>query len=454
VDTGAGLRTPPGVARQRPQHDAAPPLTTGLVPTEPPPSIPEAKSNPRKERDSSTALVPQEPREQSTPPAPKRRGGVFRVICLLLACAIIGGGTGAYIAQMIVRDWEVTSVPVWTAPPATPAPIETPPPTPPPAQPRPDGALSAEEIYVIGRQQVVGIRAEAAGGSAAASIATGTGFILTADGYILTNYHVIEGGGRIFVTLEDGTVHDARLIGGEFGSTDLAVLKIDAEYLTPVTLGDFAATRVGARIYAIGNPLGELTYTITPGIVSALNREVALEEGQSIPMFQISASVNSGNSGGPVFNEFGEVIGIVTAKSNLDGVEGIGFAIPIDDAMRYAEQIIEHGEIPQPWLGIFPVTVSEAYAEQFNSVAGVFVNTVYANTPAERAGMQTGDVITAIENVPIFTVEELRALLSHFSPDDTIAITVFRDGEHIELPLTLVERPPDSAIQGDAPAGS
>ena len=158
---------------------------------------------------------------------------------------------------------------------------------------------------------------------------------------------MVRDASRIFVRLEDGTVHEAALVGGERESSDVAVLKIDAEGLYPARIGRSSDMRVGSAIYAMGNPLGDLTYTITAGIVSSLNREVFVESSRRIPMFQIDAAVNSGNSGGPVYNAFGEVVGVVTAKAKLYGVEGIGFAIPIDDAMGYAMGFMAPDQSPR-----------------------------------------------------------------------------------------------------------
>jgi len=157
-------------------------------------------------------------------------------------------------------------------------------------------------------------------------------------------------------------------------------------------------------------------------------------------MFQTDAAVNSGNSGGPMFDEFGQVVGVVTAKSALEGVEGIGFAIPIDEAMHYVEMIIERGYVPRPHLGIFPETITEAYAQETGRVPGVYVNTVDPNTPAEAAGMAEGDIITRMDDQEIRTVEELRAVLATFEVGEEVVITVGRNGEGLEWRVTLGRR--------------
>jgi len=403
--------------------------------------------------------------QPSTAP-PKRSGGVVRAIFLLIACVLLGGGAAYFVSQRVIADWEAaweesldaaweeareaflyTQVTPEPSPSPSPEPVPSPSPT---APVRPGNVLSPEVIYELGRQPVVGITTEItttnAHGQATTGRVTGSGFIISTDGYILTNYHVIEGATRIWVMLDDYSVHEAEFIGGEGVTSDMAVLRIDPSdlSLTAAAIGNSSEMRVGSPIYAIGNPLGELTFTMTSGIVSALNREVAVDQGQTLSMFQIDAPVNSGNSGGPVYNEFGEVVGIVTAKAVLEGVEGIGFAIPIDDAMHYATLIIERGYIPRAHLGISPVTVSEAQAYEHNLVAGVFVNSVYPDTAAEAGGIRAGDVITAIDGRAIRTVEDLRALLGAYLPGDAVIITVFREGEHLDLTITLGGRPTEA----------
>ncbi|MCL2842571.1 MAG: S1C family serine protease [Oscillospiraceae bacterium] len=437
--SGNGLRTPTGMMRHRPPaRRPAPPVPA------PAPVI--------------EVEVPED--TKTPPPQQKRRSrrklSSFQVICLLLVCAIIGGGTGAFVARTAINDWEAEIESVLAAQSVLPTPeLELPiaTPTPPPAEPiRTGNRLSAEEVFALGREQVVGITTEVTStnvfGQSSTGRVSGSGFIVSSDGYILTNYHVIEGATRILVMLADGTIYEASLVGGENITSDMAVLKIEAEGLPAATIGNSDDLRVGAGIFAIGNPLGELTHTITSGIVSALDREVAIDQGQTLNMFQIDAAVNTGNSGGPVYNEFGEVVGIVTAKSGLQGVEGIGFAIPIDDAMGYANQLIERGYIPRPHLGIFPVTVTEDYAYFFNTVVGVFVNTVYPDTAAQRGGILEGDVIVALGGREVTTVEALRLALGGFAPGDAVTVTVFRNGSFLDLDLILGDRPAEDSGNG------
>ena len=440
--SGNGLRTPTGMMRHRPP--AQRPV--------PPPVI---------EMEEVEEIVePEEETETPPPPQkrqPRRKLSGLQVVCLLLVCAVIGGGTGAFFARTAINDWEAEIESVLATQPVIPAPeVELPvaTPTPQPAEPiRTGNRLSAEDVFALGREQVVGITTEVTNsnifGQATTGRVSGSGFIVSSDGYILTNYHVIEGATRILVMLADGATYEATLIGGENITSDMAVLKIEADNLPAAVIGNSDDLRVGAGIFAIGNPLGELTHTITSGIVSALDRTVAIDQGQTLNMFQIDAAVNTGNSGGPVYNEFGEVVGIVTAKSGLDGVEGIGFAIPIDDAMNYANQLIERGYIPRPHLGIFPVTVTEDYAYFFNTVVGVFVNTVYPDTAAQRGGMLEGDVIVSLGGREVTTVESLRLALGGFAPGDSVVVTVFRDGQFLDLDLILGDRPAEDSPASD-----
>jgi len=307
--------------------------------------------------------------------------------------------------------------------------------------------ITAQDIYDMARYQVVGIVTEAPGmlgipeTSGAAPI-SGSGFIISSDGYILTNYHVIEIAYRselpINVVLYDGTSYEAEVVGFE-QINDVAVIKIDATGLNPSVIGNSDNTRVGQTIYAIGNPFGDLVYTMTDGIVSALDRVVSVE-GKSIRTFQFSAAVNRGNSGGPIYNTDGEVIGIVTAKVVRGNVEGIGFAIPINDAVEIASELIEHGYISgRPLLGITGQTVSGANADYFDWVVGVYVRSVAEGSAAEISGMLVGDIITGLDGEGIDSMEALRFALREHKAGDTTIITVWRDGENIDLTITFDE---------------
>jgi len=222
-------------------------------------------------------------------------------------------------------------------------------------------------------------------------------------------------------------------------SNDFAVIKIDANGLNPAVIGNSDNIRVGQRVYAVGNPFGNLIYTMTDGIVSALDRTVTVE-GKNINTFQFSAAVNSGNSGGPVYDANGEVIGIVTAKLTRDSGEGIGFAIPINDAIEIASELIEHGYITgRPFMGITVETVTRANADYFDWVVGAYVRSVEPGSAAETAGMEVGDIIIKLNDVEISSLDELLFAMRRYRAGDTTTITVWRVGEEFELTITFDE---------------
>ena len=308
--------------------------------------------------------------------------------------------------------------------------------------------MSAQDIYDMARTQVVIISIEAPGlmgtpeSPGAVNPVSGSGFIVSSDGYILTNFHVIELAFRnelpINVILNDGRSYEAEVIGFEI-SSDVALLKIDATGLNPVLIGNSDNIRVGQTIYAVGNPFGDLVYTMTDGIVSALDRVVSVE-GKSISTFQFSAAVNRGNSGGPIYSADGEVLGIVTAKVVRGSVEGIGFAIPINDAIEIASELIEHGYISgRPLIGITGQTVSPGHAEYYDWVVGAYVRSVSQDSAAETAGIAVGDIITALGEEEVDSMQDLRFALRSHRAGETSTITVWRSGEHIVLTITFDE---------------
>jgi len=399
-------------------------------------------------------------------PGGKKRGGALRAVCLLLAALLVGGGAGVIGGVTVynqlaeetaavgvlspaeekdtveVKDTaeaDTSSVPVTSNVTRAVAGSGT--------------ALSGQEIYALGCQQVVGITSEITTtnifGQTASGTVSGSGFIITEDGYILTNYHVVEtaykGGYDIMVMLNDGTSYLAELVGYEDDEMDVAVLKIDATGLTPASIGDSNDMQVGEKVYAIGNPLGELTYTMTDGIVSALDRAITFTDENTaakntINMFQTSAAVNSGNSGGPIYNERGEVIGIVTAKYDSTSVEGIGFAIPINDAVSIAEDLIQYGYVTgKPYFGIKVRTLNSAEAEYYKLVPGAFVEVVESGSGAEAAGLQAGDIITKLGDTAVASTSDLNSAKKQYSAGDTAKLTVYRNGAYLELTITFDE---------------
>ena len=278
--------------------------------------------------------------------------------------------------------------------------------------------------------------------------AAGSGFILTADGYILTNYHVVESSDSIKVTTYDGTSYDAQLIGYD-ESNDIAVLKIDATDLTPVVLGDSDTLNVGDSVVAIGNPLGELTFSLTTGVVSALDRPVTFSTGSTMNLIQTDCAINSGNSGGALFNLYGEVIGITNAKyssssaSSEASIDNIGFAIPIDQVRSIFESIITNGYIVKPYIG---VTVSDVSAESqsYGLPQGAAVRSVTENGPAAEAGLQENDIITTVNGEAITGSNDLVKLVKAASAGDTLELTVYRQGQTITVTLTVGEQKQDA----------
>ena len=306
--------------------------------------------------------------------------------------------------------------------------------------------LSATEIYQLACKQVVGISTTVTGynmfGQLTKNAVSGTGFIISEDGYILTNNHVVEGARDVTVKLYDGSEYAAKVVGTEGRDSDVAVLKIEASGLTPVTLGNSDAMEVGEKIYAVGNPLGELTYTMTSGIISALDREIATDRNVNVNMFQLDAAVNAGNSGGPVYDAYGRVLGIVTAKYQSTGIEGLGFAIPINDAVEIARELIDHGRVTgKAYFGIVITTMSEADAQRYNSKAGVYVTSVNEGSCAEKAGMQQGDVILELGGKAVANTSELASVKKDYKAGDSCEVTVWRSGQTLTLTVTFDEEP-------------
>jgi len=310
-------------------------------------------------------------------------------------------------------------------------------------------ALSANQIYEMGKLQVVGISTKTTVnvfGQPTSMAVSGSGFIISEDGYILTNYHVIEYsvlyGDEITVMTSDAQHHSCRIIGYD-KQNDIAVLKIEGSEFYPVTFGNSDDIIVGETVFPIGNPLGELLYTMTSGIVSALDREIATTPNFKISAFQFDAAVNEGNSGGPVYNEFGEVIGIVTAKYASDGVEGLGFAIPINNVLDMVTELIQSGYIGgSPSLGVALQTMDKSYAVYYEVPQGAYVRAVNEGSCAEKAGVRIGDIIISFNGETIISKEEIVSVLSELKAGDEVSMSVFRSGEVIKMKLTLDEKKP------------
>ena len=399
-----------------------------------------------------------------TPPEPKkqekrenkeksRAGRIVGVIALCLVCALIGGLLGAgFMSRSLddrvealeqARTEEALSQITQAASGESAGTQAT------AVAQKSGSALSASEIYAAACEQVVGVSTEVTYtnffGMNSSSAVSGTGFVISSDGYILTNYHVIElaaqNGKDVDVILYDGTRYTASIVGYE-KYNDVAVLKVDANGLKPVSFGDSDSISVGEVVYAVGNPLGELDFSMSTGYVSALDRAITSDEsGVAINMFQIDAAVNSGNSGGPVYDAAGEVIGIVTAKYASTGVEGLGFAIPINDAVSIANDLITKGYVTgKAYMGVtIDQRYNSLYSQYYNMPLGAYVSSVESGSSAERAGVQAKDIITKLGDKDITGYTDLTSALHSFSAGETAEITVYRGGEDLTLTITFDE---------------
>lgn len=287
----------------------------------------------------------------------------------------------------------------------------------------------------------------------------GSGFVLTPDGYIATNYHVIGDADTIQVTFYNGDSYDAEVVGGD-EDYDIAVIKVEAENLKPVTMGDSTLLNVGDRVLVIGNPLGELTFSMSGGMVSSVNRAIDVE-GVPFNMIQTDASINPGNSGGPMFNQYGQVVGIVSAKytqsSSGASAEGLGFAIPINDVAAMIQDIMTNGFITdKPYLGVQAMSMTEQIASQFryDITEGVFISAVDKGGAADRAGLQMGDVITRVDDHEIRSMADLTIVKKQYSAGDTVTLTVYRQGETRELELTWDAVPEDQQTEEQPQSGN
>ena len=398
-----------------------------------------------------------------TPPEPKKaekreksgKGGrIAGLIALCLVCALLGGLVGAgFMGKSLdervdaleqARTEQALSQITQAASGSENSSVQA------TAVSKGDGtALTASAIYEQACSQVVGVTTEVTYtnffGMNSSSAVSGTGFIVSEDGYILTNYHVIELAAQnekdVNVILHDGTRYTASIVGYE-KYNDVAVLKIDAGGLSPVSFGNSDSLAVGDVVYAVGNPLGELDFSMSTGHVSALDRAITSDEsGIAINMFQIDAAVNSGNSGGPVYNAAGEVVGIVTAKYADTGVEGLGFAIPINDAVKIASDLITKGYVTgKAYMGVsIDQRYNALYSQYYNMPLGAYVYSVEDGCCADRAGLQPKDIITKLGDKEITGYTDLTSALHGFSAGDTTEMTVYRGGEEITLTITFDE---------------
>ncbi len=380
------------------------------------------------------------PTEASPKKQKKKSGNAGRGIALVLCCALVGGAAGAGGAYLMTNRSSSSAASTSTvlqgereATELVTATVDT------------GTEMTAAEVYAANVNSIVGISTTITTnyfGFETTSAASGSGIVYTSDGYILTNYHVIEDSSSIAVTTYDGSVYDAELIGYD-ESNDIAVLKVDATDLSAAVFGDSDTLNVGDQVIAIGNPLGELTFSLTSGVVSALDRQVTLSTSVTMNLIQTDCAINSGNSGGALFNMYGEVIGITNAKysssSSGTSVDNIGFAIPINEVQSIIESIIEDGVVAKPYIG---VTVTDVGSDllSYGIPEGARVVSVTEDSPAEEAGLQENDIITQFGDTEITGSSDLVAAVKAAATGETYTMSVYRSGETIELTVTIGEQ--------------
>ena len=395
------------------------------------------------------------PQPEQTPipweePRKHGRGKAKKVVAgVLCGALLIGGGFGA---GWMVKDWGKTETEVMVSS-RKPVEVQT-------VAVTGSERLSFPEIYKANIDSCVSINTSTLAGynffnQPVEVPSAGSGFILTADGYIATNCHVVNNATSVQVTLNDGTTYDAQVVGSD-ADYDIAVLKVDPgeTKLKPVVVGTSSKMNVGDDVCTIGNPLGELTFSMSEGIVSCIDREINLE-GTPFNMIQVDTAINPGNSGGPLFNAYGEVVGIVTAKtsqsSNGTSAEGLGFAIPIDDVMAMLKDIMENGQVTSH--AYMAVTVSDAARyPQSGMSSGAYLVEVTEGGPADKAGLQAGDVITMLGTTPITSQQDVKSALGSktYKAGDTATVTYVREGQVYTTDLTFgstTEKPADPEPQ-------
>lgn len=388
------------------------------------------------------------------PPVQPKKQGFFhraavKVTALILACAVAGGlagwggaaiaGSGSNSGKTTIQQSDRQPVTVQVK--------------------KVDGQTKMDPatVYASVVNSAVSINCSATStnifGQQTQTASSGSGFIITEDGYVVTNYHVVSGASSVQVTLYNGDTYDATVIGGD-SDYDVAVLKINASGLQPVTLGESADVNVGDTVLAIGNPLGELTFSMSQGIVSSCDRAINVD-GTPFNMIQVDCSINPGNSGGPLVNLYGEVVGIVSAKYSSYSsttVEGLGFAIPISDVRSIITDIMENGAVTdKAYMAITAGTMNEQMAAQFNIdvTEGVFVYSVVEGGAGEKAGLRLGDVITKMGDKTLTSRQDLSAAMKGYRAGDTVTLTVYRGGQYIEVELTFDAQPQTTGSEED-----
>ena len=395
---------------------------------------------------------PQQPVQEMKPVKKNRMS--LKITALALCCALVGGAVGGGVVWGVTRSGGSSTEMNVSSRPATQVSINT-----------VDGQtpMSDAEVYAANANSVVSINVTGTSGTnffgqPVQTASAGSGFVLTKDGYIVTNYHVVKDADTVKVTMYNGDEYDAKYVGGD-EDYDIAVIKVEAADLQPVTLGNSDNLNVGDHVLAVGNPLGELTFSMSGGMVSCVNRAINVD-GTPFNMIQTDASINPGNSGGPMFNQYGEVVGIVSAKYSSysnSSVEGLGFAIPINDVFAMIQDIMTNGYITnKPYLGITGGSMTEQMAAQYryDIKEGVFVYSVEEGKAAEKAGLQMGDVITKVDDHDIKSMEDLTAVKKQYAAGDTSTLTIYRSGETMTVELTWDAVPADQQNEEETQSGS
>ncbi|MBR2420906.1 MAG: trypsin-like peptidase domain-containing protein [Oscillospiraceae bacterium] len=398
--------------------------------------------------------IPQEPDRPEPPKPKKKRKGFHRGISVLLVAALILGSCGA-TAFFMNLHWKnemknltqqmndkIAAVQRESGKQNSGA----------VGRPLADGEyLTPGQVYEQNVDAVVAVTAQIEGsddyGRPVSGLSSGTGFFISSDGYVVTNYHVIEGGTEVTVTTHNEEEYAAEIIGYE-ANNDLAVLKVDGENLPCVTVGSSSELLVGDQVVAIGNVLSTFASSLTVGYVSGVDRVVDTQ-GVAMNMIQTDVAINSGNSGGPLFNMRGEVVGITTAKfsgqsSSGVSIEGIGFAIPMDDVTGMIEDLQKFGYVTGAYLGVMVLDVN-ASAQYYGIPAGASVESVTAGSAAEKGGIQAKDIITEVGGYPVTSVSDLTRVLRKFAAGDTVSVEVYRGGQTKTLTVTLDEKPREEA---------
>ena len=386
-------------------------------------------------------------------PAKKPRKPIWKpIIAGVLAVALVAGGCGI-TAAMVNKRWESREQALTEKLNVLQKQIEN---TTSSGKgtlvPTDGSAMTPSQLYAACVDSVVAITSTVTStgiyGNTSTGTSSGSGFILTADGYIVTNYHVVEGATDLTVTTYDGTEYPAELKGKD-ATNDVAVLKVEGTDMPAVTLGSSHDLVIGDMVAAIGNPLGKLAATQTIGYVSGINREVATGGVTTISMIQTDAAINPGNSGGPLFNMYGQVVGITTAKySGTTGsgasIEGIGFAIPIDDVAAMLDDLIDYGYVTGGYMGVSVENVDAEAASRYGLPSGAYVVSVEPDSAAKKAGVQVKDIITELGGYSVNNVTDLTRALRNFKAGDTTTVTVSRSGSQVTLEITLDERPQET----------